>query len=119
MGHTDADIAYERTIARTILASRQTPAKAEAGKTGEWRTVKPVLHPERCFVVKLQQPSCHICWLFCPESTVSRTIPPEFDYTFCKGCGICAHECPAHAIWMVPEKEQPSCSVEGVQDVKP
>jgi Pyruvate/2-oxoacid:ferredoxin oxidoreductase delta subunit len=27
---------------------------------------------------------------------------PDFDY--CKGCGICAYECPAHAIRMVTEE---------------
>jgi pyruvate ferredoxin oxidoreductase delta subunit len=119
MVHTESDIEYEKTIARTILASRQTATKGEAGKTGEWRTMRPVLHPEHCLVVKLNQPSCHLCWLYCPDNTVSRTIPPEFDYDYCKGCGICAHECPAHAIWMVPEKEQPSCTQEELIDLKP
>ncbi|MFP3216806.1 MAG: 4Fe-4S binding protein, partial [Vulcanisaeta sp.] len=27
----------------------------------------------------------------------------EIDYDHCKGCGICAHECPVKAIKMVPE----------------
>ncbi|MGC8974292.1 MAG: 4Fe-4S binding protein, partial [Thermoproteus sp.] len=27
----------------------------------------------------------------------------KIDYTYCKGCGICAHECPTKAIEMVPE----------------
>jgi pyruvate ferredoxin oxidoreductase delta subunit len=27
---------------------------------------------------------------------------PDFDY--CKGCGICANECPAHAIKMKAEE---------------
>jgi pyruvate ferredoxin oxidoreductase delta subunit len=34
---------------------------------------------------------------------VSRTIPPEIDYRYCKGCGICAEECPTKAIAMVDE----------------
>ncbi|MCG3260078.1 MAG: 4Fe-4S binding protein, partial [Candidatus Heimdallarchaeota archaeon] len=25
-------------------------------------------------------------------------IPPEIDFEFCKGCGICAKHCPADAI---------------------
>ena len=25
------------------------------------------------------------------------------DYTYCKGCGICAHECPAQCIAMAEE----------------
>ena len=28
----------------------------------------------------------------------------EFNYDFCKGCGLCAAECPCGAIQMVPEK---------------
>ena len=28
----------------------------------------------------------------------------EFDYDFCKGCGICAQECPCGAIDMIPER---------------
>jgi pyruvate ferredoxin oxidoreductase delta subunit len=26
------------------------------------------------------------------------------DLDFCKGCGICAHECPKDAIEMIPEE---------------
>ena len=28
----------------------------------------------------------------------------EIDYDYCKGCGICAAECPCGAIAMVPEE---------------
>jgi Pyruvate/2-oxoacid:ferredoxin oxidoreductase delta subunit len=28
------------------------------------------------------------------------------DYDYCKGCGICAHECPRHAIEMVEEAKE-------------
>jgi Pyruvate/2-oxoacid:ferredoxin oxidoreductase delta subunit len=28
----------------------------------------------------------------------------EIDYDYCKGCGICAAECPCGAIAMVPEQ---------------
>ncbi|NTW41461.1 MAG: 4Fe-4S binding protein, partial [Cellulomonadaceae bacterium] len=27
----------------------------------------------------------------------------EIDYDYCKGCGICAAECPCGSILMVPE----------------
>jgi pyruvate ferredoxin oxidoreductase delta subunit len=27
----------------------------------------------------------------------------EVDLAFCKGCGICAHECPRKALTMKPE----------------
>jgi pyruvate ferredoxin oxidoreductase delta subunit len=29
-----------------------------------------------------------------------------FDYDYCKGCGICAYECPKEAIKMVDEQEE-------------
>jgi pyruvate ferredoxin oxidoreductase delta subunit len=35
----------------------------------------------------------------------SRTYDVKYEivYDYCKGCGICANECPAKAIEMVPE----------------
>jgi pyruvate ferredoxin oxidoreductase delta subunit len=29
---------------------------------------------------------------------------PEIDYDYCKGCGICANECPFDAIVMIEEE---------------
>lgn len=109
MVRTEQDIEYEKKVSQTILASIQTPVIGEAGHTGEWRTMRPILHAEKCLVVKSGKPTCHLCWMYCPENTVSRTIPPQFDYDYCKGCGICAKECPVNAIEMIPEKDAPSC----------
>ena len=48
---------------------------------------------------------CGNCWLFCPDSSV---IPVDgefqFDYDYCKGCGICAEECPRAAIFIKEEE---------------
>ncbi|WP_457558738.1 4Fe-4S binding protein [Candidatus Harpocratesius sp.] len=109
MVRTEQDIKLEKKVSQIILASQQTPAVGEAGHTGEWRTKRPILHKEKCLVVKTGKLTCNLCWLYCPENTVSRSIPPKFNYDYCKGCGICATECPAHAIEMISEKEAPSC----------
>jgi 2-oxoacid:acceptor oxidoreductase delta subunit (pyruvate/2-ketoisovalerate family) len=51
--------------------------------------------------------ACYNCFLFCPESSVcldEGEFKTEVDYDYCKGCGICAEECPVGAIIM--EKEE-------------
>lgn len=65
--------------------------------TASWRLLRPVLYPERCN-------NCLACWLFCPEGCFERgaeTVKLRLD--FCKGCGICAKECPRKALIMVEE----------------
>ena len=81
--------------------------------TGTWRTMRPVRDLSQCT-------QCLICWIMCPESaiTIEDGKVVGFDYDHCKGCGICAEECPvnikqAHGftgkmgkvIQMVPETE--------------
>jgi pyruvate ferredoxin oxidoreductase delta subunit len=83
-----------------ILGSVQKPVKGEAGKTGTWSPKKPIIDLEKCIPAKSGKPSCFNCWLYCPEAVVTRTIPPEIDLEFCKGCGICQEECPVNAISM-------------------
>jgi len=52
--------------------------------------------------------SCDNCYGVCPDNAViklgGREEPYAFDYDYCKGCGICAAECPCGAIEMVPEE---------------
>ena len=78
-----------------------TPAKGEAGKTGDWRLQTPVIDHEKCN----QKDSCLYCWLYCPDGVISRDFPLEIDLEFCKGCGVCAEECPRDAITMVDGRE--------------
>jgi 2-oxoacid:acceptor oxidoreductase delta subunit (pyruvate/2-ketoisovalerate family) len=49
---------------------------------------------------------CDNCLGVCPDNAVIKlgeNMRYQFDYDFCKGCGICVKECPCGAIEMVPE----------------
>jgi 2-oxoacid:acceptor oxidoreductase delta subunit (pyruvate/2-ketoisovalerate family) len=49
---------------------------------------------------------CDNCYGVCPDNAVIKLGPGrryEIDLDYCKGCGICAAECPCGAIEMVPE----------------
>lgn len=67
---------------------------------GGWRIRQPIWIKENCI-------HCLICWISCPDSAVEVHDGQMhgFDYNHCKGCGICALECPAKdkAIEMRPE----------------
>jgi 2-oxoacid:acceptor oxidoreductase delta subunit (pyruvate/2-ketoisovalerate family) len=49
---------------------------------------------------------CDNCYGVCPDNAVVKLGPGkrfDFNYDYCKGCGICVAECPCGAIKMVPE----------------
>jgi pyruvate ferredoxin oxidoreductase delta subunit len=75
---------------------------SERYKTGGWRSLRPIWNKERCI-------GCLFCWIYCPEGAV--IVEDEkvvgIDLEFCKGCGICANECPpkVKAIEMKLESE--------------
>ena len=65
-----------------------------------WRVMKPIIDNSKCVM-------CLRCWLLCPDGVIDREKGTlEIDYNFCKGCGICSHECPQKAITMVKEGKQ-------------
>ncbi len=50
---------------------------------------------------------CDNCYGACPDNAVIKLGPGKrfrFDYDYCKGCGLCAAECPCGAIKMIPEE---------------
>jgi len=50
---------------------------------------------------------CDNCYGVCPDNAVIKLGAGKrfkFNYDYCKGCGICATECPCGAIRMVPEE---------------
>lgn len=88
------------------MISRSTPGPGDGGKTGSWRVMRPIINLDKCIPAKSKRKSCFNCWLYCPDCVVSKTIPPAIDLEYCKGCGICAEECPAGAIEMVAEDSE-------------
>ena len=73
---------------------------AQKYNTGSWRTFKPIIDKKECI-------NCLMCWIYCPDSSiiVSDGKVVEIDYQHCKGCGICANNCPKKCIKMVKEEK--------------
>lgn len=71
------------------------PGTSRSFRTGDWRTLTPVLDREKCT-------QCLLCAPVCPDSSipVREGKREDFDYDHCKGCGICAKTCPFGAITM-------------------
>ena len=73
------------------------PGSSQKYKTGDWRAFRPFVIKEKCV-------NCLICWIYCPDGAIIREEKwVAINYDFCKGCGICAHECPKQAISMGDE----------------
>ena len=81
------------SLPETIVSDRPM----SENKTGNWRSLRPLIHAERCT-------GCLICWKFCPEACVSLTDKvPLIDLSYCKGCGVCVQECPQECVEFLPE----------------
>ncbi len=61
---------------------------------------------ERCFSCGFCK-LCYNCFIFCPDGSVNfdeNKPPVEINLDYCKGCGICAQECPTGVMRMVQEE---------------
>jgi len=76
------------------------PGKARNNKTGAWRVFKPVFKHTKCT-------QCGICVLVCPEGCIGQGADDYYypDFEYCKGCGLCADECPTEDIEMTKEEK--------------
>jgi len=61
-----------------------------------WRVFEPVIDEEKCV-------GCKTCWIYCGEAALEwkANDKPTMINNACKGCGVCATECPVKAIEMV------------------
>jgi 2-oxoacid:acceptor oxidoreductase delta subunit (pyruvate/2-ketoisovalerate family) len=66
---------------------------------------KAMEEAQRCFNCGVCN-DCELCLIFCPDIAITRRGNGDgFDiaYDYCKGCGVCAAECPRGAMAMVKE----------------
>ncbi|WP_298830510.1 NAD(P)-binding protein [uncultured Piscinibacter sp.] len=84
------------------LARRQTSFDEVQGGLDEGNALfeaRRCLSCGNCF-------ECDNCYGVCPDNAVIKLGPGKrfaFNLDYCKGCGLCAAECPCGAITMVPE----------------
>jgi len=86
------------------ICGESSPGIGEGGQTGDWGDYQPEIDEKKCLPAKQNKASCFQCWLYCPDGVISKTIPVKVNLEYCKGCGICAQVCPAHAITMVAKE---------------
>ena len=67
-------------------------------KTGDWRSYRPIWDEKKCN-------NCKVCWVYCPDGSIviKNGLMTGIDLDHCKGCGICAYECPQKALKMMEE----------------
>ena len=97
--YTDADKTVQPEL--DLLRRRTTFEEVKGGldESNALFEARRCLSCGNCF-------ECDNCYGVCPDNAVIKLGPGkrfEFNYDFCKGCGLCATECPCSAIKMVPE----------------
>lgn len=98
--------AQQATIPVLPVDQRKMDAEVEGGLDKG----KAMAEAARCLSCG-QCLACDNCWTLCPDNAVLKTkqmpedgSPYVFDYDYCKGCGICASECPCGFIRMEEEE---------------
>ena len=86
------------------------PKKAAAGRINNFMEIietfsesQAVLEAGRCLSCGVCN-NCDSCWLYCPETAITRVDGRYvIDLDYCKGCGICAQECPRGVVSLIEE----------------
>ena len=97
MAKNERDITWKDMEIGSIVVE---PGNTREYKTGDWRSQVPTYNFNRCI-------KCGMCQLFCPEGCIEQNPEGCFEANlfWCKGCGICARECPTAVITMMEEEE--------------
>jgi pyruvate ferredoxin oxidoreductase delta subunit len=101
-------------MSKLVITGYVEPGSTAITKTGAWRTFVPHVNPNNCI-------KCSLCEIYCPEACIHQVdsgdsnalaelgyeiseisvVPGKTiflpDKNYCKGCGICVHECPRNA----------------------
>jgi 2-oxoacid:acceptor oxidoreductase delta subunit (pyruvate/2-ketoisovalerate family) len=100
------NVAYFERVPRARDA--QTPPAGSRGTFAEANrglaSHEAVAEARRCFNCAVCN-ACEVCLIFCPDVAITRRDGAGFEiaYEYCKGCGLCAAECPRGAIAMTRE----------------
>ena len=97
--YTDADQTVQPELDIARRASTFSEVKGGLDESTALFEARRCLSCGNCF-------ECDNCYGVCPDNSVIKLGPGkrfEFNYDFCKGCGLCVAECPCGAIKMVPE----------------
>jgi NADPH-dependent glutamate synthase beta subunit-like oxidoreductase len=97
----DLNLAYFEELERA--AQLQKPVEERVGGFEEvnlgFSEEEAQVEAERCFSCGTCN-LCDNCLIFCPDVAIVRLDHKgyEVNYDYCKGCGVCAEECPRYAI---------------------
>lgn len=83
--------------------SAESRRRTMAEVNGGWGEGQVGAEASRCFNCGVCT-GCDNCVVFCPDVAIRKNRQPyTYDVLdqYCKGCGICARECPRHVITMV------------------
>ena len=89
-------------VARAVPSVEQVETAAQRVRNFDEvnRGLESAVEAHRCFSCG-HCTQCDTCLVYCPEGVVRRTLDSySLDYSYCKGCGICVHECPRKGMEM-------------------
>jgi formate dehydrogenase beta subunit len=99
------NLAYFRKspAARPALLSRQHRLSGFEEVVASLTPGEAAAEAARCFSCGVCT-ACDNCWVYCPDNAVERSGGSyQINLDYCKGCGICATECPRGVVELVPE----------------